>query len=191
VTLHEDRRFLHALGGSPYDAAPKDERGVMMSKVLSVLFCLSVCALGCGNEAGSGSGAAATNTAAAATQKPTAAAAATSAAAAATPAATAAAAPGAQKGLEAGQVIVGYIKDTKDPEQCAALPAPEAEKAKWDAAKLAEVAKTLKSEVVASCPADTVGTCKMMGMLVGYSGPKYTKESAQKHCSDNRGKWIE
>jgi hypothetical protein len=160
----------------------------MMSKVLSVLFCLSVFAIGCGNEAGSGSGAAGTSTAAAATQKPTAAAAATSAAAAATTAAPAAAA--AQKGLDAGQVVVGYLKDTKDPDQCAALPVPEAEKGKYDAAKLAEVAKMMKSDVVTSCPATTVGTCKMMGMLVGYSG-KYTKETAQKHCTDNRGKWIE
>lgn len=159
-----------------------------MFKVLSVLVCVSLFAIGCGNEAGSGSGAAATSTAAAATQKPTAAAT-TTAAAAATSAA--AAAPAAQKGLEAGQVVVGYLKDKSDEAQCAALPVPEAEKAKYDAAKLAEVAKMMKSDVVTSCPTDTVGTCKMMGMLVGYSGPKYTKESAQKHCGDNRGKWIE
>jgi hypothetical protein len=101
-------------------------------------------------------------------------------------------APAAQKGLEAGQVIAGYLKDQKDEAQCAALPVPEAEKAKYDAAKIGEVAKMMKADVVASCPSDNVvGTCKMMGMLVNYSGPKYTKETAQKHCGENRGKWIE
>ena len=162
-----------------------------MLKILSVLVCVSLFAIGCGGE-GSGAPSGST-TAAAATQKPTAAATMTAAATAATAATTAApAAPAAgQKGLEAGQVVVGYLKDKKDEAQCAALPVPEAEKGKYDAAKLAEVAKMMKSDVVASCPADVVGTCKMMGMLVGYSGPKYTKESAQKHCSDNRGKWIE
>lgn len=100
--------------------------------------------------------------------------------------------PAGQKGLEAGQVIVGYLKDKADEAQCAALPVPEAEKAKYDAAKVGEVAKMMKSDVVSACPTDNVvGTCKMMGMLVNYSGPKYTKESAQKHCGDNRGKWIE
>lgn len=98
----------------------------------------------------------------------------------------------AQKGLEAGQVIVGYLQDTRDEGQCAALPAPEAEKAKWDEKKLGEVAKMMKSKLVPACPSDNVvGTCKMMGMLVNYSGPKYAEESAKKHCSENRGKWIE
>lgn len=160
-----------------------------MTKILSVLFCVSVLSVGCGGE---GSGAPSGSTSAAPTQKPTAAMTATATAAAMTATATAApAAPAAQKGLEAGQVVVGYLKDKKDEAQCAALPVPEAEKGKYDAAKLGEVAKMMKADVVASCPADTVGTCKMMGMLVGYSGPKYNKESAQKHCSENRGKWIE
>jgi hypothetical protein len=161
-----------------------------MLKIMSVLGAVSLLMIGCGGE---GSGAPSGSTTAAATAKPTATAAATTTAAAtAAPAATsAAAAPAAQKGLEAGQVVVGYLKDKRDEGQCAALPVPEAEKGKYDAAKLGEVAKMMKSDVVPSCPADTVGTCKMMGMLVGYSGPKYTKESAQKHCSDNRGKWIE
>ena len=159
-----------------------------MLKILSVLVCVSLFAIGCGGE-GSGAPSGST-TAAAATQKPTAAATMTAAATAATTAAPAAPAAG-QKGLEAGQAVVGYLKDKTDEAQCAALAVPEAEKGKYDAAKLAEVAKMMKGEVVASCPADVVGTCKMMGMLVGYSGPKYTKESAQKHCSDNRGKWIE
>jgi hypothetical protein len=98
----------------------------------------------------------------------------------------------AQKGLEAGQVVVGYLKDPKDEGQCAALAAPEAEKAKYDAAKLGEVAKMLKSEVVASCPTDgVVGVCSAMGMLVNYTGPKYTKESAQADCTKTHGKWIE
>jgi hypothetical protein len=138
--------------------------------------------IGCGKEEAP-SAPAATGSSAAAAAKP----APKPAAEAPKPAAAA-----AQKGLEAGQVIVGYLKDGKDDAQCAALMAPEAEKTKFDAAKLAELAKMLKGTVVASCPSDNVvGTCKSMGMLVGYSGPKHTKESAQKDCTQNRGKWIE
>ena len=102
------------------------------------------------------------------------------------------AAPAAQKGLESGQVIVAYLQDTRDDAQCAALPVPEAEKAKYGPDKLGEVAKMFKSTIVPSCPGgNVVGTCKAMGMLVNYSGPKYTKESAQADCTKNRGKWIE
>ena len=32
---------------------------------------------------------------------------------------------------------------------------------------------------------------KMMGMLVNYTGPHHTPESAQKHCKQNRGKWFD
>jgi len=104
---------------------------------------------------------------------------------------TAAAAP-APKGLQAGEVIVAYLQDLKDEGQCAALPIKESEKAKYDEKKIAELAKMMKAKVVDKCPSENVqGTCKMMGMLVSYTGPKYTPESAKKHCSENRGKWLE
>ena len=100
--------------------------------------------------------------------------------------------PAAQKGLEAGQVIVAYLQDTRDEAQCAALPVPEAEKAKYGPDKLGEVAKMFKSNIVPSCPGgNVVGVCKSMGMLVNYSGPKYTKDTATQDCTKNRGKWIE
>jgi hypothetical protein len=98
----------------------------------------------------------------------------------------------AQVGVEKGEVIVGYLQDSKDEAQCAALPAKESEKAKFDQKGLEEMAKMMKARVVAKCP-DTavVGTCKSMGMLVNYSGPKYTAESAKKDCTTNHGKWLE
>ena len=102
------------------------------------------------------------------------------------------AAPAAQKGMEAGQVIVAYLQDTRDEAQCAALPVPEAEKAKYGPDKLGEVAKMFKSTIVPSCPGgNVVGVCKAMGMLVNYSGPKYTKDTATQDCTKNRGKWID
>ncbi|MFS8069567.1 MAG: hypothetical protein ACMG6S_24650 [Byssovorax sp.] len=102
------------------------------------------------------------------------------------------AAPAAQKGLQDGQVIVAYLQDTRDEAQCAALPVPEAEKAKYGPDKLGEVAKMFKSTIVPSCPGGSVvGVCKAMGMLVNYSGPKYTKETAQADCTKNQGKWID
>jgi hypothetical protein len=97
-----------------------------------------------------------------------------------------------QEGLEKGEVVVGYIQDLKDEGQCAALPAKESEKAKYDQKKLEEVAKMMHAKVVPSCPSIGVqGTCRMMGMLVNYVAPKYTIESAKKHCTQNRGKWID
>lgn len=137
---------------------------------------------------------------AAATPKPSAAPAATSAAAA--PSAAPSAAPAAsaaepeeeyeQEGLGEGEVIVGWLQDEKDPGQCAALPAKEAEKAKYDEKKLEEVAKMMKAKVVKKCPTEGVqGTCKMMGMLVNYKGPEYTPDTAQAHCKKNRGKWFD
>lgn len=97
-----------------------------------------------------------------------------------------------QEGLEKGEVIVGWLQDEKDEGQCAALPVKEAEKAKYDEKKIEEVAKMMKAKVVKKCPSEGVqGTCKMMGMLVNYLGPKYTPESAQKHCKQNRGKWFD
>ena len=102
------------------------------------------------------------------------------------------AAPAGQKGLEAGKVIVAYLQDTRDEAQCAALPVPEADKAKYGPEKIAEVAKMFKSNIVPSCPGgNVVGVCKAMGMLVNYSGPKYTKDTATQDCTKNHGKWIE
>ncbi|MFO0565887.1 MAG: hypothetical protein U0263_09505 [Polyangiaceae bacterium] len=103
-----------------------------------------------------------------------------------------AAEPEEQEGLEKGEVVVGYLQDLKDEGQCAALPAPEKDKAKYDEKKLEEVAKAMKAKVVKSCPSEGVqGTCRTMGMLVNYTAPKYTIESAQKHCKQNRGKWFD
>jgi hypothetical protein len=102
------------------------------------------------------------------------------------------AAPAAQKGLEAGQVVIAYLQDSKDEAQCVALAVPEAEKAKYGPDKLAELVKMLKGTVVPSCPGgNVVGVCKAMGMLVNYSGPKYTKETGQQDCTKNHGKWLE
>jgi len=135
--------------------------------------------------------------------KPSAAPAATSAAAA--PSAAPSAAPAGttekkaeaeddyeQEGLEKGEVIVGWLQDLKDEGQCAALPVKEAEKDKYDAKKIEEVAKMMKAKVVPKCPTEGIqGTCKMMGMLVNYKDPQYTTETAQKHCKQNRGKWFD
>lgn len=98
----------------------------------------------------------------------------------------------AQKGLEDGRVIVGYLKDPKDENQCAALAAKKDEAATMTPEKVAEVAKALKLEVAPSCPTEgIVGTCSAMGMLVNYTGPKYTKESAKADCDKSHGKWFE
>ena len=141
--------------------------------------------VGCGKDEAPSAPAAAGSSAPAAAKTDT-----KPAAEAAKPAAPAA--PAAQKGLEAGQVIVAYLQDSKDEAQCAALPVPEAEKAKYGPDKLGEVAKMFKSTIVPSCPGgNVVGVCKAMGMLVNYSGPKYTKDTAQQDCTKNRGKWIE
>ena len=97
-----------------------------------------------------------------------------------------------QEGLEKGEVVVGYIQDLKDEGQCAALAAKESEKAKFDEKKIEEVAKMQKAKVVKSCPTENVqGTCRTMGMLINYIGPKYTPESAKKHCTQNKGKFFE
>lgn len=142
------------------------------------------------------------STATTAAAKPSAAPAATSAAAA--PSAAPSAAPAAsaekaeaddeyeQEGLEKGEIVVGYLQDEKDEGKCAVLPGKEGDKAKYDEKKLEELAKTMKSKVVKKCPTEGVqGTCKMMGMLVNYTGPKHTVESAQKDCKANRGKWFD
>lgn len=97
-----------------------------------------------------------------------------------------------QEGLEKGEVVVGYLQDLKDEGQCALLPVKEAEKDKWDAKKIEELAGKMKAKAVPKCPtADVQGTCKSMGMLINYYAPKHTPESAQKHCKQNRGKWFD
>lgn len=97
-----------------------------------------------------------------------------------------------QEGLESGEVVVGYLQDLKDEGQCALLPVKAAEKDKYDAKKLEEVAKMMKAKLVPKCPTQLVqGTCKSMGMLINYTGPHYTPETAQKHCKQNRGKWFD
>jgi hypothetical protein len=68
-----------------------------------------------------------------------------------------------QEGLEEGEVIVGYLQDLKDEGQCAVLPAKEAEKSKYDAKKLEEVAKMMKAKVVAKCPTQLVGRSRLRG----------------------------
>lgn len=147
--------------------------------------------------------AAPTGSTAAAKPAASAAPAATSAAAAPSAAPSAAPAPSAsaekaeaeedeQEGLEKGEVVVGYLQDLKDEGQCALLPVKEAEKDKWDAKKIEELAGKMKAKAVPKCPtADVQGTCKSMGMLINYYAPKHTPESAQKHCKQNRGKWFD
>ena len=144
-------------------------------------------------------------TASTAAAKPAASAApaATSAAAAPSAAPSAAPAPSAsaekaeaeedeQEGLEKGEVVVGYLQDLKDEGQCALLPVKEAEKDKWDAKKIEELAGKMKAKAVPKCPtAEVQGTCKSMGMLINYYAHKHTPESAQKHCKQNRGKWFD
>lgn len=101
--------------------------------------------------------------------------------------------PFVQKGVAAGKVVVGYIQDGKDPNLCAAV--VDAPAKKDDFAKNADkVAEMMKGKVVAACPTDSVvGTCNAgMGMLVNYSGPKWTAETAKKDClSHPYQKWVE
>ena len=101
--------------------------------------------------------------------------------------------PIVQKGVQPGKVIVGYIQDATDPNQCAAVTDAPAKKEEFtkNADKFAEM---VKGKVVTSCPTDSVvGTCNAgFGMLVNYSGPKWTKETAQKDCvSHAQQSWIE
>ena len=98
-----------------------------------------------------------------------------------------------QKGVQPGKVIVGYIQDATDPNQCAAVTDAPAKKDEFtkNADKFAEM---VKGKIVTSCPTDNVvGTCNAgFGMLVNYSGPKWTKETAQKDCvSHPHQTWIE
>ena len=98
-----------------------------------------------------------------------------------------------QKGVQPGKVIVGYIQDSTDANQCAAV--VDAPEKKAEFAKSGDkIAEMVKGKVVPSCPTDSVvGTCSAgFGMLVNYSGPKWTKETAQKDCvSHARQTWID
>jgi hypothetical protein len=98
-----------------------------------------------------------------------------------------------QKGIQPGKVVVGYIQDSTDPNQCAAVTDAPAKKDEFvkNADKFAEM---VKGKVVPSCPTDSVvGTCNAgFGMLVNYSGPKWTKETAQKDCTSHAHQtWID
>jgi hypothetical protein len=115
----------------------------------------------------------------------------------ATPAAVTPAAPAkpafVQKGIKPGKVAVGYMVDLSDDAQCAVIAdAPEKkEKFTKDADKLAAM---MKGKIVAACPTENVvGTCDIgMGMIVNYSGPKYTTESAKKNCTSKPHQtWVD
>jgi hypothetical protein len=98
-----------------------------------------------------------------------------------------------QKGIQPGKVIVGYLQDAADSSQCSAVTDDPAKKEEFtkSADKFAQM---VKGKVVTSCPTDSVvGTCNAgFGMLVNYSGPKWTKESAQKDCvAHPHATWIE
>jgi hypothetical protein len=98
-----------------------------------------------------------------------------------------------QKGIPAGKVVVGYLQDKTDPNQCAVVTDAPNKKDQFakDGAKLAEM---MKAKVVTTCPTDNVvGTCDAgLGMLVNYSGPKWTAETAKKDClSHPHQKWVD
>lgn len=98
-----------------------------------------------------------------------------------------------QKGLQPGKVIVGYLQDAADPGQCSVVTDDPAKKDDFTK-NAAQVAKMMKATVATSCPTDSVvGTCNAgFGMLVNYSGPKWTKETAQKECtSQPHATWVE
>jgi hypothetical protein len=120
-------------------------------------------------------------------------------AAASKPAATGAAATPAkataftQKGIPAGKVVVGYIQDAADPSQCSVVTDAPAKKDAFakDGEKFAEM---VKGKLVPSCPTDNVvGTCNAgFGLLVNYSGPKWTAETAKKDCTGKPHQtWVE
>src|SRR5258706_11914296 len=157
-----------------------------MRKAIAVIFVLML--VGCNKDKPTGT-TPPSATAAASSKPASTASAVASAAPSAAPSASGAVTeePDEQEGLEKGEVIVGYLQDSRDEGKCAVLPAPAADKAKYDEKKLGEVATTMKSKVVPKCPTEgVVGTCKMMGMLVNYTGPKYSVDTAEKDCKKNR-----
>lgn len=98
-----------------------------------------------------------------------------------------------QKGIKPGKVVVGYMQDSKDEAQCAAVTDDPAKQAAFtkDADKLAAM---MKGKIVTACPTENVvGTCNAgMGMLVNYSGPKWTAETAKKDCLAHAHQtWVE
>ena len=98
-----------------------------------------------------------------------------------------------QKGVQSGKVVVGYMQDAADASQCSALTDDPAKKDEF-AKNAPELAKMMKGTIVPSCPTDNVvGTCNAgFGILINYSGPKYTKESAQKACvAQPHATWLE
>ncbi len=109
------------------------------------------------------------------------------------PAAAPAKAAFVQKGVLAGKVVVGYVQDAADPTRCSVVTDDPAKKDDF-AQHGADVAKMMKATVVTSCPTDNVvGTCNVgFGMLVNYSGPKWTKETARKEWTGQpHATWVE
>jgi hypothetical protein len=98
-----------------------------------------------------------------------------------------------QKGIAPGKVVVGYLQDSTDPNQCAAV--IDLASKKDDFTKNGDqFAQMMKSKVVAACPTDdVVGTCNAgMGLLVNYSGPKWTADTAKKDClAHPHQKWVD
>ncbi len=95
-----------------------------------------------------------------------------------------------QKGVEKGQAILGYMQDLSDEGACAAITDKETKKL-TDKDK-ADLAKALKGKWVESCPLDNVVlTCKApFGVIVNYSSPKYTVDTAKKQCAKSQGKVV-
>ncbi|HVH47243.1 MAG TPA: hypothetical protein VM925_33125 [Labilithrix sp.] len=115
-------------------------------------------------------------------------------AASAAPSPKAASAPAfVQKGIPGGKVVVGYIQDNQDESQCSAV--VDAPEKKENFTKNADkVAAMFKGKVVSSCPTgNVVGTCSAgFGMLVNYSGPKWTTETAKKDCTSHAtATWVD
>jgi len=157
-------------------------------KVLVVATFVGLSIVGCSKP---DSGATSTSGSASAAASPSAAAATTA------PAPSAAPAPAkpvfAQRGIKAGSVVVGYIQDSTDPNQCAAVTDAPSKKDAFtkDGDKLAAM---VKGKVVPSCPTDSVvGTCNAgFGLLVNYSGPKWTEDTAKKDCASHpHQKWVD
>ena len=101
----------------------------------------------------------------------------------------------AQRGIPAGSVAVGYMASTKpsSADECVVVTMPAAEQASMNDAKLAELAKLFGAQIAKSCPLEkVVGTCNVMkGMLVNYSSPTHTVDTAKAACTKDRGSWIE
>lgn len=100
-----------------------------------------------------------------------------------------------QRGIPAGSVIVGYMASTKpsSADECVVVTMPAAERATMNDAKLAELAKLFGAQVAKGCPLEkVVGTCNVMkGMLVNYSSPTHTVDTAKAACTKDRGTWVE